>query len=59
MVSQQTICGDIESLNLEITDDMESRLTQNKDQIEIEQTWENLVKARDIYFKYFPSQRMA
>ena len=40
MVSQQTICGDIESLNLEITNDMESKLTQNKDKTEIDQTWE-------------------
>ena len=38
MVSQQTICGDIESLNIEITSDTESKLTQNKDQMEIEQT---------------------
>ena len=59
MVSQQTICGDIESLNLGITYDTESILTQNKDQMDIEQTWENLVKARYVYFKYFPSQRMA
>ena len=54
-VSQQTICGDIGSLNLKITNDMESKLTKNKDQTEIEQTQENLIKARDVYFKYFPS----
>ena len=35
MVSQQTICGDIESLNLEITNETESKLTQNKDQMKI------------------------
>ena len=59
MVSQEAICGDIESLNQEITNDVESKLTQNKDQMEIEQTLENLVKARNVYFKYFSSQRMA
>ena len=58
-VSQQTICGDPESLNLEITNDTESKQTQSKDQMEIEQTQKNLIKARDAYFKYFPSQRMA
>ena len=41
MVSQQTICGDPESLSLEITNDTEPKLTQNKDQMEIEQTWKN------------------
>ena len=59
MVSQQTICGNPESLNLEITNNTESKLTHSKDQIEIEQTWKNLMKARNIYFKYFPSQKMA
>ena len=58
-VSQQTICGDIYSLNLEITNDTESKLTQNKGQMEIELTRKNLVKAINVYFKYFPSQRMA
>ena len=49
MVSQQTICGDIESINLEITNDKESKLTQNKDQMEIEQTWENLKGKRCLF----------
>ena len=30
-VSQQTICGDTESLNIEITNDMQYNLTQSKD----------------------------
>ena len=59
MVSQQTICADPESLNLEITNDTESKLTQSKDQMEIEQTQKNLLQAREVYFKYFPSHRMA
>ena len=59
MVSQQTICGDPESLNLETINDTESKLTQSRDQMEIEQTQRNLMKARDNYFKYFSSQRMA
>ena len=27
--------------------------------MEIEQTQQNLMQAREVYFKYFPSQRMA
>ena len=30
MVSQQTICGDTESLNIEVTSDIECNLTQSK-----------------------------
>ena len=41
-VSQQTICGDAESLSIEITNDMESNLTQSKEKMEIEQTKDNL-----------------
>ena len=59
MVSEQTICGNPESLNLETSNDTEPKLTQSKDQMEIEQTWKNLMKAREVYFKYFSSQRMA
>ena len=59
MVSQPTICGDPESLNLETTNDTEPKLKQSKDQMEIEQTQKNLMKAREVYFKYFSSQRMA
>ena len=55
-VSQQIICGGPESLNLEIT---EPKLAQSKEKMEIEQTKNNLIQAWEVYFKYFPSQRMA
>ena len=42
MVPQQTIRGDTESLNIEITNDMESNLTQSKEKMEIKQTKDNL-----------------
>ena len=42
MVSQQTICGDTESLNIEITNDTEYNLMQSKEKMEIEQTKDNL-----------------
>ena len=58
-VSQQTICGDTESLNIEITSDMECNLTQSKEKREIEKTKNKLMRARRIYFKYFPPQKMA
>ena len=41
MVSQQTICGDTESLNIEITSDTERNLTQSKEKTECEQTEDN------------------
>ena len=50
-ISQQTICGDNEGLNV----DMET----NKKQIRFEQKPNQLSKAREIYFKYFSSQKMA
>ena len=50
-ISQQTICGDNEGLNV----DRET----NKEPIKFEQKQNQLSKAREIYFKYFPSQRMA
>ena len=53
MISQQTICGDNEGL--ELTNDME----YSKEQTEFEKMWNNLKRAREVYFKYFPSQRMA
>ena len=56
-ISQQAICG--ESENIEIVNDTEPKLTQNKEQIEIEQTRKNLVNAWEVYFKYLSSQRMA
>ena len=49
-ISQQTICGDIEGLNADVEN--------YKELIELEQMQNNLNKAREIYFKYFPSQRM-
>ena len=48
--SQQTICGDNEGLDA----DMET----NKEQIKFERKPNQLSKAREIYFKYFLSQRM-
>ena len=39
MISQQTICGDPE--NIEIANDTSPKLNQSKDQIKIEQTKKN------------------
>ena len=50
-ISQQTICGDNEGLN--------ANVEINKESIELEPIQNNLNKAVEIYFKYFPSQRMA
>ena len=55
--SQQTICGDPE--NIEIAKDTEPKLTQSKEQMEIEQTRENLMQAWEGYFKYLSPWRMA
>ena len=57
MVSQQTICGDPE--NIEIANDTEPKLTQSKEHMEIEQTRKNLMETWEVYFKYLSSQRMA
>ena len=57
MISQQTICGDHK--NIEIVNNMEPKLTQSKEQMEIEQTRKNLIQAQKVYFKYFLSQKMA
>ena len=46
-------------ISLETTNDTEPKLTQSKDQIEMEQTEKNLMQAREVYFTYFSSQRMA
>ena len=56
MILQQTICGDSE--NVEMFNDMESKLTQSKEQMEIDQTRKNLIQARKVYFKYCLSQKM-
>ena len=50
IISQQTICGDNEGLNLNTDVD------NSKEQTKIEN---NLKKAREIYFKYFSLQKMA
>ena len=49
MVSQQTICGNPE--NIEVANDIEPKLTQSKGQMEIEQTRKNLMNAQESYFK--------
>ena len=53
MISQQTICGDNEGLNL--SNDMENSKEQNK----LDRMQNNLKKAKEVYFKYFSSQGMA
>ena len=50
-ILQHTMCGDNEGLYA----DMEA----NKEPIQFEQKPNQLSKAREIYFKYFPLQRMA
>ena len=57
IVSQQTICRDTESLNIEITSDTECNLTQSKEKREIEITKNKLMRARGIYCKCFPPQK--
>ena len=42
MVSQQTICRDNESLDIEVTNDMECNLNHSKEKTELEQTKNNL-----------------
>ena len=59
MVSQQTICGDVENLSLEITGDTELKLAPGKGKMETKQIKNNSIRARGIYCKYFPSQKMA
>ena len=50
-ISQQTICGDNEGLDAD--------MGTNKEPIKFEQKQNHSSKAREIYFKYFLSQRMA
>ena len=38
---------------------MECNLTQSREKMELEQTKDNLNQAGEVYFKYFPLQRMA
>ena len=55
-ISQQTICGEPEYPNK----DRELDQAQSKEYInEIEQTRKNLIHAREVYFNYLSSQRMA
>ena len=49
-ISQQTIFGDNEGLNADVEN--------NKELIKFEQKQNKLSKAREIYFKYFSSQKM-
>ena len=51
MISQKTIGGDNGGYN--------DSVDNSEEQIELEKTRNNLNKAREIYFKYFSSQRMA
>ena len=44
---------------MEIAIDTEPKLTQSREQMEIEQMRINLRNAREVYFKYFSSQKMA
>ena len=57
MVSQQTICGDVENVSLEITGYTEPKLVQSKEKTENKQIMNNLIRARGIYCNYFPSQK--
>ena len=50
-ISQQIFSGDNEGLNADVEN--------NKEPITFEQKQNKLSKAREIYFKYFPSQQMA
>ena len=52
-ISQQTICGDNEGFNLN------TNMDSSKEQTKLERMQNNFKKARDIYFKYFSSQKMA
>ena len=58
-ISQQTICRESESENFKITNDIDPKLDQSKDLMEIEQTRINLMQAQNVYFEYLSSQRMA
>ena len=52
-ISQQTICRDSEGLNLN------TNMDSSKEQTNLERMQNNLKKAKDIYFKYSSSQKMA
>ena len=58
-LSQQTSCRDNESLDIEMTNDMQCNLTHSNEKTEHEQTKTNIKQAREVYFKGFPLQKMA
>ena len=51
MILQQTMGGDPE--NIEIVNDMEPKLMQSKEQMEIEQTGKNLIQAWKVFLNTF------
>ena len=51
MISQQTICGDNEGYN--------DNVNNSKELTKLEKSQNNLNKAKEIYFKYFLSKKMA
>ena len=57
LISQQTICGDNESL--ELTNNTKYNLNHGKEKTNLEKTQNNLNQASEVYFKYFPLQKMA
>ena len=57
MISQQTICRDNETL--ELNNDMEYNLNYSQEKTELKKTQNNLKWAREVYFKHFPLQKMA
>ena len=65
MISQQIIHGEPENHNqdcefIEISNDNELKQAQSKEQItEIKQMRKNLIHAREVYFKYISSRKMA
>ena len=56
-ISQLNICGDLN--NIEIANDTEPKLIPSREQMEIGQMRINLKNAREVYFKYSSSHRMA
>ena len=49
VISQQTICGDNEGL------DLINNMENSKEHLKFEKIENNQKNARDVYFKYFPS----
>ena len=73
MILQQTMCGDIErpdkdqvfleiakEISRESNHDNPLDMTQSNEEItEIEQTRKHLIKAKEVYFNYLQSHKMA